>query len=62
MTPEEERQVKDGATAQRALARVQYLQDTYNIEKEWREKNRQERWRCDSCRNRVHPFLKSCRS
>lgn len=42
VTPEEERQVKDGATAQRALARVQYLQDTYNIEKEWREKNRQD--------------------
>lgn len=41
VTPEEERQVKDGATAQRALARVQYLQGTYNIEKEWREKNRQ---------------------
>ncbi len=33
VTPEEERQVKDGATAQRALAQVQYLQNTYNIEK-----------------------------
>lgn len=41
VTPEEERQVKDGATAQRALAQVQYLQNTYNIEKEWRDKNRQ---------------------
>ena len=41
MTPEEEKQVKDDATAQRALAQVQYLQDTYNIEKEWREKNSQ---------------------
>lgn len=41
VTPEEEKQVKDDATAQRALAQVQYLQDTYNIEKEWREKNSQ---------------------
>lgn len=41
VTPEEEKQVKDSATAQRTLAQVQYLQDTYNIEKDWREKNLQ---------------------
>lgn len=42
VTPEEEKQVKDGATEQRVLAQVQYLQNTYNIEKEWRDKNRQD--------------------
>lgn len=41
VTPEEEKQVKDSAMAQRTLAQVQYLQDTYNIEKDWREKNLQ---------------------
>lgn len=41
VTPEEERQVKDNAASQRVLAQVQYLQNTYNIDKEWREKNRQ---------------------
>nr|DAE18508.1 MAG TPA: tail tape measure protein [Myoviridae sp. ctgpD8] len=42
VTPEEEKLVKDGATEQRVLAQVQYLQNTYNIEKEWRDKNRQD--------------------
>ena len=42
VTPEEVRQVRDNATSQRVLAQVQYLQNTYNIEKEWRDKNRQD--------------------
>ena len=41
VTPEEVRQVKDDAAIQRNLAAMQYMQDSYNIEKEWRDKDRQ---------------------
>lgn len=41
VAPEEERRVKDDASSQRILAQMQYLQESYGIEKEWREKDRQ---------------------
>lgn len=42
VTPEEVRQVKNDAQVQRNLAMARYMKDTYDIEKDIREKNRQE--------------------
>lgn len=41
VAPEKVQEVKDTAATHRSLAQLKYLQDSYNIEKEWREKSQQ---------------------
>ena len=41
ITPEQRQRVKDNAGQQRTFAELQYLKDSYNLQKEWQEKNLQ---------------------